>query len=94
MLSRKKGAEKNGLKSGPVYINPLEEVAHFRPLIFRDRVVRIWNRERTDVRGKSVLEVVQLVAGSAACEQAAHPAQHGRNSLPTVVRPCKGSLGQ
>ena len=30
MLSRKWGP-KNGLKSGPAYINPLEEVAHFRP---------------------------------------------------------------
>ena len=49
---------------------------------------------RIDARDNSVLEVLQWVAGAASSEQAATLAEHGRDSLSIVLRPCNRSLRQ
>ena len=80
---------------GAAYINPSEGVDQFQTPFFVIGSSFFQNiLTRADVRGNSVLEVVQLVAGAAASEQAATPAKHGRDSLSIVLRPGQGCLGQ
>ena len=84
---QKNGGRKNGPIFGATYIIPSKGVGQFpTPPFFDDRGLLVPKiLTQADVRDNSVLEVVQLVAGAAASEQAAIPAKHGRDSLSTVL---------